>query len=281
MPSVTEVARDNGLWLPVKELEPKFSYFERTLFEDGAKLNSEEKIDPSVIGTAVDALTRFLISRDFDDAFKVSRLGTIWGLTFAQDFISGSERQRIKIMREVTELVDKTMAKIKSAIKGLDEKSILLACYLCSFDRYYRRGGAYNPKNHELPRDRASVQNIRTYVKRSLDFFADRGEIMCGVDFPEEAFGSKVTNGDGDYLTSDTLWEMKTVRENTLKKSAPNYIRQLLIYWRMCCHSEDDFFEDIKRIGIFNPRSNTAYTLALSEIPEGLIRHIDEVIIGY
>ena len=281
MMTVTQAAKDTKLW--PEWLKIKLSDFEKISFNDGRKLNAIEKFDAGVIGTTVDALTRFLISKDFNKSFEASKFGVYYGFISLFDISSlyANTKQWLKIEKFAQERTYAGMQEYRSRIVGLDDRSISTACYLCSFDQYYRRGGAFNPENHPELDDIPTIENVRTFTQRSLSFFGKFEGITCGFVFTEDEVGSNVTGGDGDYLTSDTLWEMKCARESTMKSSATQYIRQLIIYQIMGRHSKREMFKGIKKIGIFNPRSNVAYTLDTEKIPERLIQHVEDVVIGY
>ena len=66
----------------------KPSEFETIELNDGKMLNDEENVHASVIGMAVDYLTRFMIGADLQEAFKISIMGvslaTKLGLTTAE-----------------------------------------------------------------------------------------------------------------------------------------------------------------------------------------------------
>ena len=53
----------------------KVSAFDTIPMDDDVILNSEENISASVIGMAVDYLTRFVMGNDIKEAFKISLLG--------------------------------------------------------------------------------------------------------------------------------------------------------------------------------------------------------------
>ena len=53
------------------------------------------------------------------------------------------------------------------------------------------------------------------------------------------------------------------------------------MYWRMGLHSIHPEFEDIKYLGIFNPRLNTVYRIAVTDIPEDVIKEVEREVIGY
>ncbi len=53
------------------------------------------------------------------------------------------------------------------------------------------------------------------------------------------------------------------------------------MYWRMGLHSVHPEFQSIKYLGIYNPRLNQVYRIAVADIPEDVIREVEEKVIGY
>ena len=86
-----------------------------------------------------------------------------------------------------------------------------------------------------------------------------------------------VSTGDADYLTNDTLWDIKVLKSSIQSK----HTLQLLMYYIMGKHSEKSEFNDITKIGIYNPRLNEAYILKVSEIPEEIIKMVEKDVICY
>ena len=86
-----------------------------------------------------------------------------------------------------------------------------------------------------------------------------------------------VRAGDGDFLTTDTLWDIKVIKGDITDK----HTLQLLMYWIMGKHSKKAIFSDITIIGVYNPRRNMVYTYDVSKYPENLIRAIEIEVICY
>lgn len=98
-----------------------------------------------------------------------------------------------------------------------------------------------------------------------------------GFTFEHDGYSDLVTAGDGDYLTQNTLWDFKVSK----KKPTNKHTLQILMYWIMGQHSGKTEFENIKNIGIFNPRLNTVYQIPVDEIPASVITEIEEYVICY
>ena len=259
----------------------KPSEFNAIVIDDGITLNEEENIHSSVVGMVVDYLTRFTMGADKVDAFKISLQGAIAAEQFG--------------IKKATRIAEKLLKKIK----GLDDKSVINACKLVTFDIWYRNPlGAMMAKGYkETNPDKATVENIQILVKRSLTFFKKYGPITKdGFTFEpvvsdDKAYGNMiktgkgsyggytftVESGDGDFLTADTLWDFKVSKSKPTNK----HTLQLLMYWIMGQHSGQDVFKGITKIGIFNPRLNTLYLLDISKISADVIKTVENDVICY
>lgn len=240
----------------------KPSEFETIELNDGKMLNDEENVHASVIGMAVDYLTRFMIGADLQEAFKISIMGvslaTKLGLTTAE----------------------KEAKKYLSGIKGLDDDSIINACKMVTFDVWYR-----NPMSAMLAKtaketnpDKVTIENIRTMVERSIKFFDEYGPITVdGFTFEPDGYTETVSSGDGDFLTADTLWDFKVTKSKPTNK----HTLQLLMYWIMGQHSGKPEYKNITKLGIFNPRLNIVYLFDMSNVSAETIADIEKNVICY
>lgn len=264
----------------------KSSEFSTVTFNDGVELNLNENVSASMVGTTVDYLTRYMIAdavdeEPFEDAYAGAR---------ALDYYFGHN-----ILNKFYDL--------ERNIKGLDDKSIISATQLSTFISIYR-----NPmvaiklaeKYGELAGiqpDKETIENIRTLVKRGVTFLKKYGPVTkYGFNFDPSKPNKKakekmcktgkgsyggytptVDAGDGDFLTTDTLWDFKVSKSKPTSK----HTLQLLMYWIMGQHSGQAIFKNITKLGIFNPRLNTVYLLDISSIPVETIRIVEKEIICY
>lgn len=253
--------------------------------EDGTILFEGENIHPSLVGLAVDYLTRFMMGSDVKSAFLISYKGLA-----AMSSNPGKEPDV------------KNGIAILENIKGLDDESIKNACKAVTFDVWYRcPANAVGCATYkDIYPNVETISNIRTMVKRSMTFFEKYGPVTQ-YDFtfepenPKEEYGydydywlwkvnsdfggysRTVSGADGDFLTKDTLWDFKVSKKPPTSK----HTLQILMYYVMGQHSGKRIFADITRIGIFNPRLNTVYTLDTAEIPDELIKEVENEIIRY
>ena len=172
---------------------------------------------------------------------------------------------------------EKKAAKLMANVKGLDEGSIVNAVKLSGFDVCFRASVVdYKPVDGIAP-DEATIENIRVMVERSLCFLKVYGPKVLDGFTVESGYANTVIVGDGDFMTADTLWDFKVSKmpvkkENTL---------QLLMYWRMGLKSIHPEFLKIKYLGIYNPRMNMAYRIAVDDIPDDVVAEVEDKVIGY
>lgn len=239
--------------------QPRGGYINPKIMEviqcgDGIEaLHSEENIRANLIGLAVDYLTRFMSGTSLEEAFKISFMGAL---------IIGEQKKAEELMNDV---------------KGLDDASIINAMKLVGFDVCFRAGFmGYRPVD-EIQPDAMTIDNVRVMVKRSLEFLDYYGpKVLDGFTF-EGGYTEIISSGDGDFTTSDTLWDFKVSKDKPKKE----YTLQLLMYWIMGLHSIHPEFKNIKFLGIYNPRLNCVYRLNVTQISSEVIAEVSVRVIGY
>ena len=234
-------------------LKPKD--FKKEVFDDGKKLNEVESIAPGLVGLAVEYLTKLEYGYKAKDIFSISLRGA---------FFAGHEKNAQELLYRIK--------------KGLDSVSIATACELVSFDTILRAGPhTYRPVSHKDINEQ-TIENVRLLVQRAIKFFNDNGPIInTGTTF-EGGYSQKINSGDCDLLTEDGLWDMKVSKQQINSKQT----LQLLIYYVMGLHSiHKEQFTSLTRLGIFNPRNNTARYVHVNEITQDLINTIEKDVIEY
>ncbi|MGG4547751.1 hypothetical protein ABER02_08160 [Rossellomorea marisflavi] len=226
--------------------------FKVTDLRDDKLLNVDENVHSSIIGMAVDYLTRTETGSHPKVAFEISLLGAkmINNSAYAEELVGN--------------------------ITGLDNQSIINACKLCGFDVVVRAGaGLYNPDKKIEP-DTNTISNIRVMVERSKSFITKYGPIVLDGFTFVGGYTDVITSGDGDFLTDTTLWDFK------VSKKGPTSIHtlQLLVYYIMGKNSINDSFQDIENLGIFNPRLNKVHLISLDDIPPEIISQVENEVVG-
>ncbi len=259
----------------------KPSEFETIVLTDYITIHEEENVHASVIGLAVDYLTRLVMGTNANEAFKISLLGA----AVAEEY-----GKRNSLNTAKTLLKD---------IKGIDDISVVNACKIITFDVWYRNPmSAFQAKDYkETNPDKKTIQNIQTMVQRSITFFEQYGPIIKdGFSFEptkqdknaylnmiktnKGSYGGytpTIESGDGDFLTVDTLWDFKVSKSKPTNK----HTLQLLIYWIMGQHSGQEIFKKITKLGIYNPRFNKVYLLDMAKVSKDIIKTVEHEVICY
>lgn len=259
----------------------KPSQFTKIEFVDDVELHTKENMHPTNIGLVVDYLTRFMMGTQKEEAFIIS-------LTGANVAESNGMKGSLQIAKS---LLDN--------IIELDNQSIINACKLTSFDCWYRNITTAESalKWNQIWPNQDTIDNIRTMVDRSIRFFEQYGPIIQdGFTFepPKPSkrlylalllnkitqyggYTSTVTSGDGDFLTEDTLWDFKVSKSGPTSK----HTLQLIMYWIMGQYSGQEIFKNITKVGLFNPRLNTAYLLRITDVDDQILQTIEKNVICY
>lgn len=257
MSSVTQrikvAGQPHGGYLPVKSLQ-------KTEYDDGLVL-SEENLSPITVGSAVDYLTRYMIIGS-DDAFNISLKGAYIAESFGY---KGAYEEAFDYLHDLT---------------TLNPDTITAACRLTAFDMYFR-----NPNHaweirpaYMIKPDDATVHNIEVMVNRSLAFFEKNGPVTA-TEFTFEGGGytDEVDTGDGDFLTKCGLWDMKVSKD---KPKSANTM-QILMYYIMGKHSDQDIYKTVDTIGIWNPRLNCSFSIDAKDIDPEVIQTVERNVICY
>ncbi|MGL4183979.1 MAG: hypothetical protein ACRCRP_02480 [Metamycoplasmataceae bacterium] len=263
MPSVTQIIKN------IKQ--PYGGYIKPSDFEEinldiKTKLNDNETVVPALIGLAVDYLSRFLISKNKDKAFEISKHGAHVLSILSKNF---NKSDFDKLFKNISfKLTDKC---IDSAIR------------LTGFDCVYRAGVATYKDINSFIIDDSTIKNVRIMVERSIDFFKEYGPVKGdGFSFynpktKESGYTEIITIGDGDFYTENVLWDFK-VSKNKITSA---HTLQVLIYYIMGIHANLDDFKTINKLGFFNPRLNKVYLFDLNKIDKEIIKEVEKNVIGY
>lgn len=250
----TPNAQPRGGYLPPKQLQVEE-------YNDKCSLKTElEQIHASLVGLAIDYLTRFIFTKNAQKAFDISLKGAI---------LIGESKYATKLIRGI----EKEWKKKQT----ITDKIIANALQLCAYDVVYRSGPiGYRPANSIIA-DPFTMTDIYIMLSRTLDYLHIQQPL---VTFGFSFYGTDakyIRIGDGDILTQDTIIDLKV----SVKPPTSDHTLQLLIYYLMGLHEYPSIFKNIKKIAIFNPRSNTSYTYKISEIEQWVINEISTDVIGY
>ncbi|QTV80766.1 hypothetical protein [Microbacterium sp. NIBRBAC000506063] len=174
----------------------------------------------------------------------------------------------------------------------VDDVAVRVACKLVTYDVGRRAGpGLYEPVSTLQQPDPVTTEHILQMVRRAVSFFDEWGPVtadgfvFADADTPRvyderSCFGGYtelVTSGDGDFLTADTVWDMKV----SVNPPTKDHTLQLLMYFLMGKESRLDQFESQTHVGVFNPRLNKVFRLAVADIAPDVIDTVRRDVIGY
>lgn len=241
--------------------QPRNGLISVKLFHEGKIDNDGIYIDlPSgtqqLVGLCVDYLTRFLGGIDKDEAFSIPLLGA------SMVGESKKAKQLIKLINV-----------------NLDKATIINAYRLCGYDVVVRRSATLFKSIDEIQIDENLINNIRILVQRTTQFLTSIGGITdSGVTF-EGGYNKIISTGDCDFLTHDTLWDLKVSQD---KKLRSQYTLQLAIYYLLGLRSiHHDRFKKIKKLGIINPLTLKTFIVNLTDIPKERLLTVALQVIGY
>lgn len=164
-----------------------------------------------------------------------------------------------------------------NTIKELDDASIISACKMAGFDVCYRAGTQYYKPVEEIVPDKNAIFNIRTLVERTIHFFDIYGPVTKdGFTFPG-GYSELVSAGDGDFLTADTVWDLKAKKQSITSKQT----LQILMYYIMGKRSTVKEFQTVSKLGFYNPIKNEVHRLAAEQIGSEVIKAVEDEVIGY
>lgn len=320
---VKQVTQPRGGYINPKTMEVRY------LGRDGAAARIDhtvENVHSSLVGMAVDYLTRAALGTPASDAFRISvagagRLGDD-SQSAAQALcqIVDGTKARILALPEmqsaayaVPHIANPNWATDHDVYMVPDEEAIRAAVKLASFDVIFRAGmAAYNPQANTDP-DAVTRAHIARMVGASLSFMWEYGPVLVDGFTTLGGYTKTVDTGDGDFVTADTLWDFKVSANPPTK----DHTLQLLMYWLMAQRSDwnwrptwawthttpledwvdtwdlGDYLrkyrawpEDLRgptptHIGIYNPRLDAVYRLAIESLPAEVVAAVKRDVIGF
>ena len=248
-------------------LSPKL--FEEIKFTDVNELNPVENKHASSVGLVVDYMSRYMLTKDFYEAFKVS----FWGAINKDKLMDQGGENKARCFE------------IGAKVKGIDNESLKAAYQIVGYDVWYRNPDIAYAKRYcgdnidlYVEPDDATLENTRIMINRAIRFFKMYGPLTKdGLTFEDDGYTETVDTGDGDFLTKDTLWDFKVSN----KGPTTAHTLQLMMYYIMGLHSGQEIYKDIRNLGIYNPRLNAVYIYPVKDIPKETIDTIEKEVICY
>jgi hypothetical protein len=271
-----------------------------------------ENVHASLVSMAVDYLTRWCL--DYEKQPHEPSAEYVFTISCAGaskiDRALGTNHAERAV--ELCRLIDESRDFNTETPSPPKAATIAAAIELVSFEVGFRGGvQAYNPDAKTTP-DPITIDHIATMVSRSLAFFQKYGPVVVDGFTMLGGYTETVDSGDGDFITADTLWDFKV----SVRPPTTAHTLQLLMYWLMARQSDwnwkptwnfdhrltesewremwdlDEYLrknrcwpDDLRgpaptHIGIYNPRLDTAYRMAVSSIPAENIEAVSRDVIG-
>ena len=232
----------------------------------------EENLYPSIVGELVEALTAYLTGEPAEQAFGLPEYCDNLDLAVEAgmddpDWMSG----RFPDSFVSPELTDAELLNV------------------CEFFTQWHAVSRGNKWDGVLP-NAATLHNLRVMAFRAKTFFDVNGPVVehhfdfAGPDYepynPEwksgkklgedlwyipddenSGYDDKIWFGWGDFLTADTIWDMKVSKNKLTTK----HTLQVVAYWILGKRSRLPKFENVSKVGLYNPRLNCAYVCVMGE----------------
>lgn len=214
----------------------------------------------SIQGLAVDYLTRYMVTKDKLSSFDISIAGA----------------KKIDSTYETNTETNKINELLKQ-IDGLDKKSVVAACKIVCYDSAFRRGVEAYRDFETIEFSDELFHNIPILVNRCISFFESIGGITSTKLTFEGGYTNMVSSGDGDYLSSNMIIDLKVSKDNMSTK----WSLQLLMYYLLGFHSIHDEYKQISHLCIFNPLKNTSYICDVNAISDESKYLVSSDVIGY
>lgn len=162
--------------------------------------------------------------------------------------------------------------------ESLSDSCLQAAVKVCVFDDYRlsnirHRHDRWNKRSLSKA-ELSCVRSIITAAIRMFDYYKGI-EIF---DFETNSSAQRVSIGYGDYITKDTLWDMKCSVREELKD---DWTLQILIYYLLLAASSD--VSAIKYIGILNPVQKTAHRISVAKLKKNkdVLIHVCVKVMGF
>lgn len=245
--------------------QPQKGYVPKELFsfekyEDYRQIKPIKTALVSIQGLAVDYLSRFIISGDKIKSFDIPLKGA-------------------RIVDETYESNHATenILSLINGVSGLDRASVINVCKIVCYDTAYRAGMAHYQAPDDVSFEDNLYDNVIILVERTLLLFKKIGTIVKDNFTFEGGYTKLVSAGDGDYLTKDTLIDLKTSKNEFSSK----WSLQLLMYYILGIHSVNSEFLSITKLCIVNPYLNQYCICNIDDISDESKYNVSHDVLGY
>lgn len=256
----------SGVYDTVKRIkQPNKGYlslaeFDRIQYYDSISLYKKTNLHYFIVGWAVEQLTDLIMGYNKDD---------IYGYHLFRSQKVSYNRYPIwcypKGVSNSIELESYIHKLVNSVSDNLSSFNIKIACELAGFTMF-RLGN--EPKSVEdYHPDKQTIHNIRAMVNRSVAYLKKYNNLSCSVLL--KPYQSNLS-GACDYMSNESLIDLKVLKKQPTSK----HTLQLLTYFIM---SRLRGFH-IKKVALFNARSNTAYEKYTDDISPEILNEVSNML---
>ena len=148
-------------------------------------------------------------------------------------------------------------------IKGTDDGSIVNVCRLCMYEcGGLITGRAMNPGT-------AMIQQIREMAESGGRFLEKHGpKTASGFSFGQ-GYADDLASDPWVFTTEDTLWLLDT--SPSLKEKTT---LSVLVHYLLGRRYAPEI-RAVKKLGVYNPRLDTAYTMPVSDVPREVMASVE------
>lgn len=279
-------------------------YFTKIEYNDNKKPNPCESLSPAFMKTVVTNCERFALATtdEVDVIFETSLIGVRKYIKYLDKCIDDATKLFEKVhTRELSETIakllkdkqdvnhninDLVLPYLRKLIREnpkpreLSTSTIRVISYLSQFDcmestKIENCLIGFNTRRI----DNDTFENIQLYVQRSIEFFTDN-DLFLRINVPYlNAFGysEKVTAGRADLVCDDALIDVKMSKTDANNKTS----LELFMEYVMATHTGISWFKNLKRIVIWNPRTNTGWLCDTEDIPKEQIELVENDVVEY
>lgn len=159
-----------------------------------------------------------------------------------------------------------TVRALVDSIQGRDWNSVHSICKLTDYDNLSHTSS--RSLHNEETISPETVHTIQIMAKRYVAFLQQYDStVRTDYTFDTENYPLPPYRDRPIFPSADTLWLFLSTRS----RPSGQHALYLLLYYLMGTRSDPEIFGSINKLGIYNPRHNTVYTLALDRIDPDLI----------
>lgn len=278
MSSVSELVE--RIEQPVSGILPVSNFTKRELHQDTHKLFGNNTIPAVHLGLIIDYCVKYILGVKLSDILHVEYEGyaehirvsavkyydSLSEQSLTQIYVD-DERKKICLSDFVSNVENSTTF----------EEYVTNMLYVIQYGDFVRNFRfAYNRLgevfNTEISKE--DIHDILYMFLRTRSWINTFSKVTPMYKFYPRGYNNTVTSGEGDFCTSDTLWDLKVSNgEPTTKDTL-----QLLIYYIMAMQSDNRLYRNVHKIGVYNPKLDTEWVCNMNDINEGITTSVKKIL---